>query len=213
MVTTGCSHGRTTGRIARATASPVTSKVVNVAITLAKARFRNFSGRFSRRTRFPRRAPWAKGRGEGKRGGSKGRGKGKGFPIGHSFTAKGLPARALAGGKGKAGNPRDPSGAVLRCHRCGSQDHMMADCPKGKGKGGGRIRRRRRCPRARRTLTSPTDGDTCRSPPTGHAAIGGGSSRKAAAFDLAMAIIAQLVRRHSINLRSCLARSRDRPAR
>ena len=70
-----------------------------------------------------------------RKGKGKGRGKGKGFPIGHAFPAKGLPARALAGGKGKAGNPRDPSGAVLRCHRCGSESHMIAECPQGKGKG------------------------------------------------------------------------------
>ena len=47
-----------------------------------------------------------------------------------------MPAHALAGGKGKAGNPRDPSGAVMRCHGCGSDTHLIARCPKGKGKGG-----------------------------------------------------------------------------
>ena len=41
----------------------------------------------------------------------------------------------MAGGKGKAGNPRDPSGAVMRCHGCGSDTHLIARCPK-KGKGG-----------------------------------------------------------------------------
>ena len=105
---------------------------------LAKARFRHFSGRFSRRTRFPRRAPWAKGRGKGKGRRSKGRGKGKGFPIGHSFASERMPARALAGGKVTTGNPRDPSGAGSRCFRCASPDHMIADCPKGKGKGSGK---------------------------------------------------------------------------
>ena len=69
---------------------------------LAKARFRHLSGRFSRRSRFPRRAPWAKGRGKKGRGG-KGR-KGK-FPIAHGYPSKGMPAHVLAGGNGESGKP------------------------------------------------------------------------------------------------------------
>ena len=49
-----------------------------------------------------------------------------------------MPARALAGGKGKAGNPRDPSGAALRCHGCNSVAHLIANCPLRKGKGKGK---------------------------------------------------------------------------
>ena len=99
----------------------------------SKARFRRFTGRLSRRARFPRRAPWAKGRRKGR---AKGHRKSK-FPLAYGYPVKGMPAHALAGGKGKAGNPRDPSGAPLPCHGCNSDTHLIAQCPfrKGKGKG------------------------------------------------------------------------------
>ena len=49
-----------------------------------------------------------------------------------------MPAHSLAGGKGRPGNPRDPSGSIMKCHGCGSLDHLVAQCPTGKGKGKGK---------------------------------------------------------------------------
>ena len=71
---------------------------------LAKARFRHFTGRATRRTRFPRfhAQRWrGKGKGRGKRNfSSKGRrGNSKGRPS-WSFKGSSLTPRALAGGKG-----------------------------------------------------------------------------------------------------------------
>ena len=99
----------------------------------AKRRFRRFTGKQTRDSRFPRRpASWDLRFG-GKRGG-KGKGKGKyyaGFPFGPS---------SLAGGKGKnkgkgRGNPTGKDGQQMKCHGCGSTDHLIMQCPTGKGKG------------------------------------------------------------------------------
>ena len=47
--------------------------------------------------------------------------------------------RSLAGGKGARtkgkGNLPGQDGKPLQCHRCGSTDHFIDRCPKGKGKG------------------------------------------------------------------------------
>ena len=46
-----------------------------------------------------------------------------------------LPSRAFAGGKGKGGgknskkNPVDSNGRTLRCHNCGSEEHLVKHCP------------------------------------------------------------------------------------
>ena len=64
---------------------------------------------------------------------------GKGnFGKGPAFASF-LPARAFAGGKGKGGggksrrNPTDASGRVLRCHSCGSEEHLIKNCPNNRG--------------------------------------------------------------------------------
>jgi hypothetical protein len=99
----------------------------------AKRRFRRFTNQRSRGSRFPRRPQsWDLRYGGGK--GKRGKGKGKyyaGFPFGPS---------SLAGGKGKSkgkgkGNPIGADGQQMKCHGCGSTDHLIGSCPKGKGKG------------------------------------------------------------------------------
>ena len=45
-----------------------------------------------------------------------------------------LPSRAFAGGKGKSSgkgrrNPTDANGRALRCHSCGSEEHLIKHCP------------------------------------------------------------------------------------
>ena len=58
-------------------------------------------------------------------------GKGSRPPAFASF----LPSRAFAGGKGKGGgknskkNPVDSNGRTLRCHNCGSEEHLVKHCP------------------------------------------------------------------------------------
>ena len=76
------------------------------------------------------------------------------------YLNKGMPARALAGGKGKAGNPRDPSGAPLRCHGCNSDTHLIAQCPLRKGKGKGK-KGKGKSSGEKRTSWSSTSFRTC----------------------------------------------------
>ena len=102
-----------------------------------------------RRTRFPRKS-WStrfrhsgKGKGKGTRqrlgflgddsiigpnslAGGKGKGKGKGKEKGKGKFSKGNFLNSL---DSSTGNP-------MRCHECGSTDHLVAHCPKRKGKGG-----------------------------------------------------------------------------
>ena len=81
---------------------------------MAKKRWRRFQNKAPRRKR---------------RFGKGGYGKATSFA---SF----LPSRAFAGGKGKSGgggkgrrNPTDASGRVLKCHNCGSEEHLIKHCP------------------------------------------------------------------------------------
>ena len=114
----------------------------------AKRRFRHFVQRHSRRHRFPR-SNWSlkiRGKGDYHKGG--GKGKGKGYHFGGSVVNPG----SLAGGKGKrkkggghfmsgspgATNPRGRDGTIMKCHECGSEQHLVAACPKRKGKGKGK---------------------------------------------------------------------------
>ena len=34
-------------------------------------------------------------------------------------------------GKGRQGNPRDKSGNIMKCFRCGSTEHLKDQCPQG----------------------------------------------------------------------------------
>ena len=111
---------------------------------LARARFRHYTGRTSRKRRFPKRHG----------GGSKARGKGgrrtprrawrtggEASPTG-TYKGSALGANAFAGGKGKGKakgkgkNPFDPSGRQMECCRCGSKDHLSSSCHHPKRKGG-----------------------------------------------------------------------------
>ena len=101
-----------------------------------KKRWRRFTGKAPRRfRRFNRfagkhKAKWHSRGGKGSRG----------------QYASFLPSNAFAGGKGvqrkpqfdKNKNPRGRDGKVLKCHGCGSENHLMRKCPnkKGGGKGG-----------------------------------------------------------------------------
>ena len=78
---------------------------------------------------------------------TKGKGRSKGKRRGFFFTedevhaylkGKGKGKRSHTSGKGhgRKGNPRDREGNVMKCHNCGSEDHLRAGCTKGGGKGG-----------------------------------------------------------------------------
>eukprot|EP00974_Lingulodinium_polyedra_P044708 4287747-Lingulodinium_polyedra.AAC.1 len=103
------------------------------AYLLAKRRFRHFARRAPRRERFPRRT-WSlgwKGRG---------RSKGKGRRQYHWGEGSVVQPSSLAGGKGKGKhkgkrkdkgepgvffqNPVGADGLRMRCHECGSEDHL-----------------------------------------------------------------------------------------
>ena len=50
------------------------------------------------------------------------------FPA---FRAKGGKKGAGSGkGKGRKGNPRGPDGRRMKCHECGSEEHLVAKCPR-----------------------------------------------------------------------------------
>lgn len=102
----------------------------------AKRKFRNF-------TRRPGRSSKGKGRGKGK-GGKKGGFKST-FVAEDSYDADADTdaAYAFTKGKGKGkgfqrrGNPVGPDGKVMTCSGCGSEDHFVRNCSKGKGGGKG----------------------------------------------------------------------------
>jgi len=117
----------------------------------AKKRWRSFTGKPVRRVRRFFRKPLHKG--------GKGKGKGKGKPrhkgridntfladyspqeLEHIFVNKGKSRGGQKGklssgkGFGRKGNPKGKDGSVMACHGCGSLEHLIRDCPKGKGKG------------------------------------------------------------------------------
>ncbi len=106
----------------------------------AKRTWRRFTGRpvrkFRNNFKFHKRS---KGKGKGK-----GKGKSHGrFMWTHDDTlaylkGKGKGKRAHTSGKGfgRRGNPRDRNGEIMKCHNCGSEEHLAARCPqKGVGKG------------------------------------------------------------------------------
>jgi len=50
------------------------------------------------------------------------------FPT---FRAKGGKKGVGSGkGKGRRGNPRGPDGRRMKCHECGSEEHLVARCPR-----------------------------------------------------------------------------------
>jgi len=135
-------------------AEDVATEHVYMQYRRAKRTWRRFTGRpvrkFRRFHKFQRRR---KGKGKGK--GRKGRGKGKsqpGFMWSQSAevedTLTYLKGKGRAKGRNSSGkgfgrkkNPRDKTGAIMKCHNCGSEDHLAARCraprrPKGSGKGG-----------------------------------------------------------------------------
>ena len=57
----------------------------------------------------------------------KGKGKGKGAK-GRRTTGKGF---------GRKTNPKDKQGNIMKCHRCGSTEHLLRQCPHPKGDGKG----------------------------------------------------------------------------
>ena len=48
---------------------------------------------------------------------------------------KGKHSNTSGKGFGRTGNPKDRHGVTMTCHGCGSETHLIAKCPKGKGKG------------------------------------------------------------------------------
>eukprot|EP00971_Amphidinium_carterae_P022422 442153-Amphidinium_carterae.1 len=93
--------------------------------TQAKRRWRGFVNKPPRRFR---RTVRRKGKGKG----------GKGRPPTDAYWAsawayfKGAKGKKGGKGKGKSGgkqNPRDQQGRTMRCHRCGSTEHLIARCP------------------------------------------------------------------------------------
>ena len=106
----------------------------------AKRTWRRFTGRPVRKfRRFFKKHKRFKGKGKGK---GKGRSHG-GFMWTQDDTlaylkGKGKGKRSHTSGKGfgRRGNPRDRNGEVMKCHNCGSEEHLAARCPqKGSGKG------------------------------------------------------------------------------
>ena len=122
----------------------VTEQELRQDYLFAKRRFRRFTNKGPRRTRFPRRPSSSWGSSGGK-GGKFGRSfKGKGTGKGH-FAGFPLGPTSLAGGKGfggknkgRKGNPFGKDGLQMKCHSCGSGDHLIGQCPTNKGKGGGK---------------------------------------------------------------------------
>ena len=41
--------------------------------------------------------------------------------------------RSFGKGRGRRGNPKGADGNTMKCHTCGSEDHLKADCPQGGG--------------------------------------------------------------------------------
>ena len=96
-----------------------------------------------------------KGYRDGRVKGKYGKSKGKGNPHstrGHVFLTqtdmltylkgKGKGGRHGSSGQsfGRSGNPKDRNGNIMKCHNCGSTDHLIRECdkpmrPKGEGKG------------------------------------------------------------------------------
>jgi hypothetical protein len=117
----------------------------------AKRRFRQFSGKSSRKSRFPRKS-WSMSMSSGKGRRKGGRPKGK---RGYHYEPSVMNHSSLAGGKSKGkgkgkkskgfggkmhfmSNPKGSDGETMKCHECQSTDHLIARCPKkkgGKGKG------------------------------------------------------------------------------
>ena len=91
----------------------------------ARRKWRKYSGKAPRRFRSFKPGNW--------RGGGKG-----------SYAAF-LPPGAFAGGKGGPGgagkfrkkNPKSKDGSTMKCHQCGSEEHLIRRCPQ-RGQGDGR---------------------------------------------------------------------------
>ena len=113
-----------------------------------KRRFRHFASRGARKHRFPRKGNWSLS--------MKGAKGGKGSYFGKNGSVLNMSSLAGRKGKGKGGkgkksnsfmsqgNPKGADGEIMKCHECGSTEHLVARCSKrkgggkGKGKGGGK---------------------------------------------------------------------------
>eukprot|EP00971_Amphidinium_carterae_P191460 3798994-Amphidinium_carterae.3 len=93
----------------------------------AKRRWRRFTGKPPRRYRRMLRGGHAKGKGKSA----------SGSPTGRSFWSEAWSSYYKGKGKGKGKsksnsfrrNPRGKDGQPMRCHRCGSTEHLIAKCP------------------------------------------------------------------------------------
>eukprot|EP00971_Amphidinium_carterae_P352996 6492791-Amphidinium_carterae.2 len=101
---------------------------------MARTRWRQYTGKLTRANRrFQRRD-----KGKGKKGKSKGQSKG-GY-LNNVFVEDALPEQEQAymktnkgKSKGKRRNPRGADGNVMKCHNCGSEEHLVRDCPRNQG--------------------------------------------------------------------------------
>jgi len=129
------------------------------AYLVAKRRWRKFSGRPSRATRFGQRHGRSKGKGKGgfrflcqpcacwedtqeqstffKGRGCKGGGKGKGFGNSFNNNKGNMSTSPFGAGRGRK-NPIGKDGQIMRCSGCNSEEHLVRHCPSrsGQGKGG-----------------------------------------------------------------------------
>ena len=113
----------------------------------ARRTWRRFTGRpvrkFRRFVKFQRRRK-GKGKGKGNLKGTIGKST-PGFMWTHEdsltyLKGKGRGLNSSGKGFGRKKNPRDKSGAIMKCHNCGSEEHLAARCraprrPKAPGKG------------------------------------------------------------------------------
>eukprot|EP00971_Amphidinium_carterae_P292035 5797397-Amphidinium_carterae.1 len=100
----------------------------------AKHRWRQFTGKNTRAVRRFHR----KEKGKGKHASGKSKGKGKNGYMNNVFVeaASSEPEHAYMRAKGKAKgnqkrNPRGADGNIMKCHNCGSEEHLVRDCPRG----------------------------------------------------------------------------------
>eukprot|EP00971_Amphidinium_carterae_P009267 182995-Amphidinium_carterae.1 len=99
---------------------------------MARARWRQFTGKYSRANRRFQRHD-RKGKGKRK---EKGKGRGKGnyhLESAEPYPTADVEAYMKGRGKGKGSkrNPKGPDEKVMKCHNCGSEEHLVRDCPEG----------------------------------------------------------------------------------
>ena len=142
----------------RSLTAPQAAEHIFMAYRFAKRKWRRFTGKRVRKVRrtFKRshyhfnRTGKGKGGGKGRRRFNPHRGKGSGTRSNIFLTqtdmltylkgkGKGTRHGSSGQGFGRNGNPKDKDGVTMKCHTCGSEDHLMNRCThaKGHGKGGG----------------------------------------------------------------------------